>query len=119
MAKRWIGRWIIAVAALHTMFGLLAFAPVLQRMAAAGFWDSVGTNAMRGGAAWFLLSGGFMLIGGLAADVCERSNIGRALRPTGWALLIITIITIILMPVSGAWLLLPPAIAMIRRTDMS
>lgn len=119
MGKRWIGRWIVAVSVLHTLFGLIAFAPVLRTMLNAGLWNSVGEDAMRGGVAWFLLSGGFMLVGGLAVDACERSNGDCPLRAIGWSLLIVTLITIVLMPVSGAWLLLPPAIAMIRRGNRS
>ncbi|MDQ3471471.1 MAG: DUF6463 family protein [Pseudomonadota bacterium] len=114
-SKRWIGRWIIAVSALHTLFGLLAFAPVLQAMLSAGLWNSVGPDAMRGSAAWFLISGGFMLVFGLAVDACERGNGDRPLRAIGWSLLIVTLVVIVVMPVSGAWLLLPPAIAMMRR----
>jgi len=110
-----MGRWIIGVSALHTLFGLFAFAPILQTMLGAGLWNSVGTDAMRGAVAWFLISGGFMLICGLAVDACEGANGDRPLRAVGWSLLIVTLITIVLMPVSGAWLFLPPAIAMMRR----
>ena len=116
--KRWIGRWIVAVSALHTLFGLIAFGPVLQRMLNVGLWNSVGSDPMRGAVAWFLISGGFMLVGGLAIDLCERNNDTLRLSVIGWALLVVTLFIILLMPVSGAWLLLPPAIAMIlRRTS--
>lgn len=115
MSKRWIGRWMIAVSALHTLFGIVAFAPVLQSMASSGVWNSVGADPMRGAVAWFLLCGGFMLISGLAVDAGERSEGDFSFAAIGWSLLAVTAITIILMPVSGAWLFLPPAIAMIRR----
>lgn len=119
MGKRWIGRWIIAVSALHTLFGVIAFAPVLQTLASCGVWNSVGADPMRGAAAWFLLAGGFMLVSGFAIDACERSGGDCPLSVIGWSLLIVTAIAIVLMPVSGAWLLLPPAIAMIRRRNVS
>jgi Family of unknown function (DUF6463) len=117
MGKRWIGRWIVAVSALHTLFGLFAFIPTLRDIVHAGLWNSVGSDAMRGAVAWFLISGGFMLVGGLAIDALERNGGTSALRTSGWSLLIVTAITIILMPVSGAWLLLPPAIAMLLGSD--
>jgi hypothetical protein len=116
MGRRWIGRWVVAVSALHTLFGLFAFAPTLRAMAKAGLWNSVGSDAMRGAVAWFLLSGGFMLVAGLAIDGLEQSDAADAFDTIGWGLLFVTAITIVLMPVSGAWLLLPPAVAMIRRT---
>ena len=117
MGKRWIGRWIIVVAALHTLIGLVVFAPILQAMIDDGLWNSVGEIPMRNVAAWFLIGGGFMLVIGIAIDACEHHAGPHLLRPTGWAMLVVTIITIILMPVSGAWLLVPPAVAMIRRRD--
>ena len=52
MRNRWIGRWIVAVSVLHTLFGLFAFKPVLRSMTSAGLWDSVGSDAMRGAVAW-------------------------------------------------------------------
>lgn len=119
MWKRWIGRWIIAVAALHTLFGILAFAPVLRTLASSGVWNSVGADPLRGAAAWFLLAGGFTLVAGLAIDACERSGGDCRFAASGWGLLIVTAIAIVVMPISGAWLLLPPAVAMIRRTRQS
>ncbi|MEK6541002.1 MAG: DUF6463 family protein [Pseudomonadota bacterium] len=119
MGKRWIGRWVIAVALLHTLIGVIALLPVVRAMIGDGLWNSVGENPMRSVAAWFLLGGGFMFVSGFAIDACERINVDCPLRSSGWSLLIITLITIILMPVSGAWLLLPPAIALIRRGSSS
>lgn len=113
IGKRWIGRWIIAVSALHALVGLVLFGPVLREMLSAGLWNSVGADPMRGGVAWFLISGGFMLVCGLAIDASESSGT-ILLRPVGLSLLVVTFIVILLMPVSGAWLLLPPSIALLR-----
>lgn len=115
MGKRWIGRWIIGVSVLHTLFALVLFGPVFRAMLGSGMWNSVGQVPMRAAAAWFLLSGGFMLVCGLAVDAVECDDGASPLRATGWTLLIVTLICIVLMPVSGAWLLLPPSIAMILR----
>lgn len=112
-SKRWIGRWIIAVAALHTVFGLVVFHGLIAQIIQRGIWNSIGDDPLRGAVAWFLLAGGFMAVAGLAIDVCERSAV--PLRSTGWSLLVVTLLTIVLMPVSGAWLLLPPALAMVLR----
>ena len=115
MGRRWIGQWIIAVALLHTVFGIVAFAPVIRTLFGNGLWNSVGGSAMHGAVAWFLLAGGFMLVAGLAIDSCERSKEAISLRASGWGMAIVTAIAIVLMPVSGAWLLLPPTIAMFFR----
>lgn len=115
MGKRWIGRWIIAVSAGHTIIGLALFWSVIMGIAKAGFWNSIGEDPMRGAVAWFLLAGGFMLVSGLAVDAIEQAGQPVAIRRAGLALLLVTVLGILLMPVSGFWLLLPPAIAMLRR----
>lgn len=113
MKKRWIGRWIVSVSALHTVFGAIVFGADLGQMAQAGFWDSIGADARAGVVAWFMLSGFFMAALGLAVDALEGSAHHGNLRVTGIVILLTTIVGIVLMPASGFWLLLPPAVALL------
>lgn len=71
---------------------------------------------MRGAVAWFVLCGGFILLCGIAIDTYERSNAAGSLKAVGWGLLIVTAFGVVLMPVSGLWLLIPPIVGSIRRT---
>jgi hypothetical protein len=113
--SRWIGRWIVAVSAIHTIFGVTVFRAVLAEIARAGIWNSIGEGPMRAAVAWFLLSGFFMAVLGLTVDTIEQSGQQRPLRAAGIGLFLTIIVGIVLMPASGFWLLLPPALAMIGR----
>ncbi len=118
MKSRWIGRWIVAVSVLHTIFGLVVFGEDLMQIAREGFWDSIGEDARAGAVAWFMLSGFFMTALGVAVDALERSATQGSLRATGIVLLLTTLLGIVLMPASGFWLMLPSAIAMLWRRNL-
>ena len=118
MGQRWIGRWMIAVAAIHTVFAFVVFHPTLADILKDGVWNSIGDDPMRGAVAWFLLCGGFILICGLAIDIYERSNTAGSLKAVGWGLLLVTAFGVVLMPISGLWLLIPPIVGSIRRTGI-
>ena len=118
MKSRWIGRWIVAVSVLHTIFGLVVFGEDLMQIAREGFWDSIGEDARAGAVAWFMLSGFLMTALGLAIDALERSATQGSLRATGVVVLLTTLLGIVLMPVSGFWLMLPPAVAMLWQRNL-
>lgn len=111
--RRWIGRVIIAISILHTIFAFAVFWPQIQEMVATGLFNSVEEDPIRGAVAWFFFAGMFMASTGLAVDLLERNNVGNTLRATGIFLLLTTILGIVMMPASGFWLILVPSIAMI------
>ena len=113
--RRWIGRWIMVVAALHTLVGLVMLQTPLMAMASAGWFDSVGHDPMRGVAAWFMLFGGPLLALGLAIDALEKHQATAALPSLGWLMLLLCATGALWMPVSGFWLGIPPGIALLRR----
>lgn len=89
------------------------FAPIVQQMAADGIYNSVGEDPMRGAVTWFFFAGFLMALLGMAVDLLEKHGAGRAMKTLGVTLLVFCILGIILMPVSGFWLMLIPAAAMI------
>lgn len=111
--KRWQGRWLLAVAALHTLVGVIEFSSVLTDLAHAGVINSIGTDPLRGAVVWFLLFGWVLALVGIGLDRLERDGRsgGRAL---GAGLLGLALVGGLLMPVSGFWLALPPALALLR-----
>ncbi len=111
--SRWIGRCIIAISAIHTLLAAVMFAPIVQQMAADGIYNSVGEDPMRGAVTWFFFAGFLMALLGMAVDLLEKHGAGRAMKTLGVTLLVFCILGIILMPVSGFWLMLIPAAAMI------
>ena len=113
--KIWIGRWLVAVAALHTAFGLLLGGRVLPKLLERGIVNSVGNDPMVGMVVWFLLFGIVLMMVGLAVTELERSASFRSARALGLSLFLLCLTGVVLMPVSGFWLAFPPAIALIMR----
>lgn len=115
MGKRWIGRWLMAVAVIHTLFAVVEFHSVLATIGRLGVLDAVGTDPMRGAVTWFVLFGLMLFIAGLAASALEQVTGGVLPRSFGWSLLGLAVLGIVLMPASGFWLVLPPAFAVLTR----
>lgn len=113
--KPWIGRWLMAVSALHTAVAVYAFHPVLRDIAQRGAFNTVGRDAMVGTAVWFTLFGAALFIAGLAIAAMEQAAPQALPGSLGWSLLALAVLGIVLMPASGFWLALPPAVALLRR----
>ncbi len=113
--SRWLGRYIIAVSIIHTLFGIIVFFDVGKHIMADGVFNAIGENPMRGAVAWFILAGFFMTALGWAIDLLEKVSPPLNLSSLGWGLLLISTLGIILMPESGFWLFLVPAIWMVAK----
>lgn len=113
--RRWVGRWLMGVSALHTAFAAAVFGEVLASIARRGVFNTVGADPMTGAVAWFVLFGAMLFICGLAVAALEASSPGRLPRSLGWALLAMAVVGITLMPASGFWLVFPPAIAVLLK----
>ena len=110
--KEWKGKWIVAVSVLHTAAAAAFFGKTHLNMISTGVWGAGDRGPMNAAAAWFLLFGLLALATGMAVSAAERS--GQALpKGLGAALLALAIAGVVLMPVSGFWLLFPPAVAML------
>jgi hypothetical protein len=111
----WIGRWLVGVALLHTLFGLAMGAPVLAGLARRGVFDSVGNAPLPGMVVWFLLFGAILALLGMSVTMLERGAHFHGARGLGIGTALLGVAGVILMPVSGFWLVFPPAIALMRR----
>ncbi len=114
MRNRWFGRAILFIAALHTVGAVLIFGPVWSDVLADGLAGTIllfGDSA-RMSAFWFLFAGLFLgFVGGLIDWIESRELPVPA--AVGWALALLTAAGIAMMPVSGFWMLLVPAVGMI------
>ena len=113
--KKWIGRWLIIVAVLHSVVAVVYFGGVYVSIVKRGVFDTVGTDPMTAAAVWFFLFGAMLLVCGLAIAELERSATNQLPKSIGWCMLAMGVVGIILMPVSGFWLVFPPAIAVLNR----
>lgn len=113
--KYWIGKWIVTVSIVHTIFAVVVFPEVIWQIFLDGVFDSIGVDPLRGAVAWFLLFG-FVLFGlGLAINTIEEMSNGDVPASIGFSLLFVILLGIVLMPISGFWLVLPPALIVIYK----
>ena len=111
--KRWIGRSIILIGILHTVFGLVGFSDTLIVLFGEGIINTVNGQPDREMAFWFLFFGFSLMVFGALVDWCESKEI--KLPPAiGWGLLTISILGVMFMPASGFWVVIIPAIGLIR-----
>lgn len=103
VAYRWIPRLVLAVAAVHVLLGLTA-AP-LRGMLQDGLFDTVGSDASREAAVWFLVTGLALLMIGESTREQVRVT-GRLPRSLAPFLLGSGALICLVIPASGAWALL-------------
>jgi len=113
--KRWIGRWVIAVSLIHTIFAFAVFGQVMLSIVERGVFNAVGTDPMTAAVVWFVLFGALLFVYGLTVDGIEKSSSTPLPKSIGWGLLALGIAGVVLMPASGFWLVFPPAIAVLKR----
>ncbi len=113
--RAWIGKAIIGIGVLHSVFGIVFLGPTLAVLWSEGLLNTVRGEPDREFAFWFLAFGLLSVILGAVVDWAERKS---EFPPAffGWSLLAFTIAMVAIMPVSGGWLLLVPAVAAIWRS---
>ncbi len=112
-ARRWIGRWLLVVGVLHTLLGIGTYIFSVVAVVREGLWNTVEAVQGRPLAFWFIAAGlQLILLGALASWIEAREPLPRFL---GWTLLAFAAGGIVLLPVSGFWLLLPPATGILAR----
>jgi hypothetical protein len=114
--SRWKGQWMLAVALLHTLYAAVVFPTQLQEIVRRGVFNSVQKDPAVGAVVWFVLFGLLFALLGWAIVLIERnaSTASAPLQGLGAGLLALTLLGIVLMPASGFWLALPPALALCR-----
>lgn len=112
--KRWKGRWLMAVAVVHTLFAAIAFTTSLTDIVTRGVIDTVGDDPMTGAVVWFVLFGVALFIVGLAVDLLESApSAAPTPKSLGASIMTLTLLGIALMPTSGFWLAIPPSLALL------
>lgn len=115
--RHWIGHWLMLVAAIHTVFGLLVFRADLLAMARLGLFDTVGEDPQRAAVAFFMLFGFLLAVLAHATTAMERADQHAMLRQMGWSLLLMCALAVLVMPASGFWLAGPAIWALLRKPD--
>lgn len=103
------------MALLHTVVAAVLFVPQWQALWQRGVFNAAAGDVCIGHAIWFLLFGAVLALLAWEVTALERSQPRVALQPMGWCLLALVAVGVVLMPASGFWLVLPPALAMLVR----
>lgn len=113
--RAWIGKSILLIAAIHTIFGFIVFRPIIADLFTNGVFNTVNGQLDRESVFWFIMSGlSWFLLGGL---VNHFEKFGLDLPGFfGWGLLVMTLLGIVVMPISGFWLLFVPSLGAISGT---
>ncbi len=117
--KKYLSEFIFGTALLHTVVGLLLGWEQIRAIASGGFFNAIDPHFDRMAIFWFL-SYGFLLcvIGGIVR-VMQQSAVPLP-SWLSWVFWAMAIPSVILMPVSGFWLLFPIGwLAYPDRTEVS
>lgn len=117
--KIWIGRWTIFVAIGHTAVGLLVGGAVVLGVVRRGVFDAVGQDPMTGMVVWFLLFGAVLALLGMAITALERSERFESARSLAIGIMLLTTLGVVLMPVSGFWLMYVAVFGLLRRAPQT
>jgi hypothetical protein len=107
------GSLLIAVAVLHAACGAWFGRGSLRGMLFDGILNSVASDSERGLVFWFLLMSPLLLMLGQLCLFLAEHGIAPP-RWLGLEVLALTVCSGLLMPVSGFWLLIPPAGLLLR-----
>lgn len=111
---RWIGRTVLGVAVVHTLFGAVFFRGIVMELVREGLVATISDQPDRGAVFWFFYTGFALALIGAWMD--EREAEARrfpAYLVAGLAAL--TAGGLLIMPASGFWLLIPPSVGAIVR----
>ncbi len=110
----WIGKWFFAVGVIHSLFGFLFMRSTLGVLWSEGMLNTVNGQPPREAVFWFLYTGFLLLMLGVLIDQVERRSLAIPWF-VPWGFAVLTVVGIVVMPISGIWLLVPPAAGMLLR----
>ena len=111
----WIGKWLFGVGVIHLTFGLVFMHETLALLWSERLWNTVNGQPPREAVFWFLCTGLMLLITGVLIDQLEHERLVIP-RFVTWSFAVLTVIGVVVMPISGIWLLIPPAAGMVARS---
>lgn len=104
--KKYLSEFIFGTALLHTVVGLLLGWSQLQAIASSGFINAIDPHFDRAAIFWFLSYGLLLfVIGGMVKSMQQSAVQLPSWLP--WVFWGMAIPSVILMPISGFWLLFP------------
>lgn len=106
--RHWIGKFLIGVGVVHSTFGVLGLWDTFAVLIAEGIVNTVNGQADREFAFWFVDIGLFWILLGAVINHYEQQGYPLP-RFLGGSLGVLALIGVIIMPISGFWLMFIPA----------
>ena len=110
----WIGKWLFTVGVIHLSFGIIFMHSTLVVLWSEGLLNTVNGQPVREAVFWFLCTGIMLLLVGVLVDRMERERLAIP-RFATVLFTALTVTGVVVMPISGIWLLIPPAAGMVIR----
>jgi len=107
----WIGKCLIAVGVIHSLFGFVFMRGTLAVLWSEQLWNTVNGQPRREAVFWFLMTGALFLIVGVLVDALEKRGIAIPCV-VAWLFAFSTVLGVVAMPISGLWLLIPSVAGM-------
>lgn len=111
--KNRIGLIIMIIGILHSLLGLVTFSGSFAEMISGGLVNTA-TSLENNLAFWFTFSGFLIIFLGYLGNYLEKKNLALP-KPLGWMLLAGSLLGVIILPVSGFWIVFLPAILIISK----
>ncbi|MBD1867115.1 hypothetical protein H6F95_07305 [Cyanobacteria bacterium FACHB-471] len=114
------GYWLICTGVLHALITGWQFADPLMDIVQAGWFNAVAPHPLapfydREDAFWCMMITPFLLLIGQLCCWAQTNNVALPSFP-GWILLLTAVVGITLEPISGLWLILPPALLILANS---
>lgn len=109
--KNKIGISILIIGILHMCLGSIKYASHFKEMIIKGIFNTANTNEQKL-AFWFTFCGIIFILLGYLVMQLEKNNL-QIPSTFSWSLLTCSITGIIILPISGFWILLIPSVFMI------
>lgn len=114
--KNWKGNFIVGIGLLHTVLGCIMLYPVANTLLREGLFNTVNGEPEREAFFWFIFAGLSLIILGLWLSWSEKNQIPwPGFLP--WVLLGLTSLSLFIMPISGAWLMYIPVLALLFKSN--
>lgn len=110
---KWIGRLLMAGGLIHVVSAIAIYPRVIGEIVSRGIFDTVPGNPEVGVFVWSVFFGCVAFIGGIAVNAREHAQVAIP-QSIAWSLLVLGMIGIVLVPLSGFWLLFPAVIGILR-----
>jgi len=108
----WIGKWLIGVGVIHSAFGFVFMRSTLAVLWSEGIVDTVNGQPNREAIFWFLYTGFLLILFGVMVNRNEKLRLEIPVFVI-WGFSGLIVVGVVVMPVSGIWLLVPPVVGML------